>query len=263
VRPAPLPSLPPSRITDVPGGGLEWIDGGQGVPAIVLVNGAGGPLAGWSRVFGPLCECSRVIAWNRPGIGRSDPPRSPQDGDAVIDALRDLLRAAGVPPPYVLVAHSLGGLFAILHARRHPDEVAGVVFLDAAHPADRQLQALQPRWLRGLNRVLGGRTRSGDPRETAHVDETIRRIAAAGPFPDVPLVTVAAGRTPPGWLMPERAVHARRANQEALAALSPRGRLVIARRSGHVPQLSEPDVVVEAVRSVVERARADGGASVG
>lgn len=237
------------------GATIEHVTSGMTSPSIVLVNGAGGPLSGWSRVYGPLLKYGTVTAHNRTGIGRSSRPTEAQTGALIVGTLRDLLAEIHAEPPYVLVGHSLGGLYVNLFARLLPGEVAGVVFLEAAHPDDRQMAEFQPGWLRTLNRVLG----VGNPlrrdrafAETRWVDQTCRQIELAGPFPDIPVAVVTGGRRPPSRLMPEAAAEARYANQVALAELSPRSRHIVAHGSGHFPQLSEPGVVVDAVRWVVE-----------
>ena len=256
MSPTRLPSLPAPRLVDMDGATIEYIESGTTPPAIVLVNGAGGPLAGWSRVFGPLLRYGTVIAANRPGIGRSTRPTEPQTGALIVGTLRDFLTAIDARPPFVLVGHSLGGLYVNLFARMLPDDVAGAVLVEAAHPDDLAIGDLQPGWLRALNAVLG----VGNPLrrdrafgETRWVERTVRQIEQAGPFPDVPLAVVTAARRPPGRLVPEAVSDRRIANQEALVALSANSRQFHAAGSSHFPQLSEPTVVVDAVRWVVER----------
>ena len=250
-----LPTLPAPRTVEVGGATVEYIASGTSRPVIVLVNGAGGPLDGWSRVFGPMLRYGTVVGYNRPGIGRSSRPTEPQTGALIVGTLRDLLTAIGADPPYVLVGHSLGGLYVNLFARMLPDDVAGVVLIEAAHPDDRSMVALQPGWLRLVNSVLG----VGNPlrpnrayHETRWVDRTCRQIDQAPTFPDVPLVVVSAATRPPSRLMPAEMADVRSANQEALVSLSPTSRHIHTAGSGHFPQLSEPTVVVEAVRWVLE-----------
>jgi pimeloyl-ACP methyl ester carboxylesterase len=121
-------------------------------PVIVLINGAGGPLDGWMRVWGPLTELSTVVAWNRPGIGASDPPHLDQTSEAVTRQLKALLCALAIPGPYVLVGHSLGGLHALHFAGSHPAHTAAVVLLEATAPEDVAAMAEHASALqRGLN----------------------------------------------------------------------------------------------------------------
>jgi pimeloyl-ACP methyl ester carboxylesterase len=152
----------------------------------------------------------------------------------------------------VLVGHSLGGLHVELFARRHPDEVAGVVLVEAASPeeaADPPRGGLVARGIGGIQGAID-RVRGRDGlAEVEVVAETIRQIAAAPPFPDVPLVVVTGGQRM--RMVPETVFEAHVAAQRGRVALSPQGRQMVAERSGHFPQLHEPDIVLQAIRDVV------------
>jgi len=80
------------------------------------------------------------------------------------------------------------------------------------------------------------------------VPQTVDEIAAAGPFPPVPVVVVTGGAPPPKWLMAAAAQRARQRHQQELARLSPKGEQVVAAHSGHFPQLTEPALVLFALR---------------
>jgi len=242
------------RVTTVKGSAVEYVVAGSGAPAIVLVNGAGGPLEGWIRVLAALEAVSTVVAYNRLGIGRSSKHSEPQTGDVVVGLLHTLLKELDLHPPYVLVGHSLGGLFVNLFARTYPSEVAAVVFLDSAAPEDSTLidehgTVLQRFTQRVVDAVLG-RDRLC---EAMFVKETVGMIACACTFPPVPVIVVSAGRSARGIPSAVRAARAR--NQEGLVALSPLGAHVIASKSGHFPQISEPGLVIEVIRSAVASAK--------
>ncbi|KFA91743.1 alpha/beta fold hydrolase [Archangium violaceum] len=243
--------LPPKQKARIQGQELEYLIAGQGSPTLVLINGAGGPIEGWLRVWEPLSALGTVFAYNRPGLGGSGKPVVPQTGDVLVESLRALLSHAQLPPPYVLVGHSLGGLAVNLFARTYPAEVSGVVLLDATAPEDVGVMASHrsgfQRFAQRTLEALFGRDELG---ETEHVSRTVDLIQRAGPFPDVPLVVVTGGKPAMSWATAEQALAARAEHQRRLAALSPRGRQMLASRSGHFPQLTEPEVVVEAVRSV-------------
>lgn len=231
-------------------GRFEVARSGTGTPSIILINGGGGPIEGWYRVMPELEKTSSVFAYNRLGVGGSGKPSSPQHGRAIVQALKELLRTANVPPPYVLVGHSLGGLYANLFARLYPREVAGVVFVEASHPGDLRINEAQGSFVRGMNGLFGMYDRLFPSRrwkETLYVEETVRQIAEAGEFPDVPVHVVSGGKKPP--MMPERAFRIRRDNQRELARLGSRSSHRIAEGSGHFPQFTEPPVVIEAIVS--------------
>lgn len=215
----------------------------------VLINGSGGPLEAWVKVSRVIEKHGTVFAYNRFGIDGSDKPTTPQTGRAIVGALRELLGAAGVSPPYVLVGHSLGGLYANLFARTFSREVRGVVLIEAAHPNDVEaLGALRSPLTRVLQRVVNisvfGKNTFA---EVEFVAETVRQIEAAGPFPDVPLTVVTGAKSPPTFLLSAAAREIRLANQRDFVTLSPHARQVIAEKSGHFPQITEPALVAEAI----------------
>ncbi len=215
-------------------------------------------MEGWFRVLAPLEAVSTVVAYNRLGIGRSSKPSEPQTGDVVVRMLHALLDELGLRPPYVLVGHSLGGLFVNLFARTYPDEVAAVVFLDSAAPEDSTLVDEHgtgfQRFAQRVVDAVFGRDQLG---EAACVPKTVEMIAQAGTFPPVPVVVVSGGKPARG--VPAAVRDARARNQAGLVALSPLGEHLVARKSGHFPQMSEPGLVSEAIRSVVASVRESNG----
>lgn len=246
--------LPPKQNARINGQTLEYIIAGQGSPPLVLVNGAGGPIEGWLRVWEPLSALGTVFAYNRPGIGGSGKPVVAQTGEVIVESLRALLSHAHLSPPYLLVGHSLGGLAVNLFARTFPQEVSGVVLLDATAPEDVSVMARhQGGFQRFAQRTLDAILGKDELGETEHVSRTVDLIQHAGPFPDVPLVVVTGGKPAMAWATPAQALAARAEHQRGLAALSPQGKQIIASRSGHFPQLTEPGVVVDAVHLVSAR----------
>lgn len=101
---------------------------------VVFENGSRNTLDKWSKVIPEVAKEATVFAYNRPGYGKSDKPSTPRDGKTMVEELRQLLRQQGLQPPYTLVGHSLGGLYMQLYARSYPQEVQGVVLVDALYP---------------------------------------------------------------------------------------------------------------------------------
>jgi pimeloyl-ACP methyl ester carboxylesterase len=113
------------------GGGrmLRWVEAGSGGPPLLLVSGAGETLLTWAPVFGELAARRRTVAYDRAGLGDSD-PIWPVTGPAEVDDLVALLDALG---PAVVVGHSWGGLLAQLAAFARPGRIAGLVLVDPTH----------------------------------------------------------------------------------------------------------------------------------
>lgn len=107
----------------------------SGKPTIVLEAGAFGFAADFGTVQDELtAKGLRNCAYDRAGMGYSDPSPAPRDGVAIASDLEKLLAAARIEPPYVLVGHSMAGLRLREFAGRNPDKVAGVVLVDATTP---------------------------------------------------------------------------------------------------------------------------------
>jgi len=230
-------------------GNFEYSKSGEGTPAIVLINGGSGPIEGWFKVFHELAKVSTVIAYNRLGVGKSDKPSSPQHGNAIVSSLRELLREIQIQPPYIIVGHSLGGLYANLFARQYPEEAAGVILLEASHPQDLKLNQMQSPFIQKLNKILGvfdSLSKHRKWNEVEYVEETARQIEQSADFPDIPLFVISGGKK--SSFTTDQVYQIRAQNQLDLVRLSTQGVQITASNSGHFPQMSEPNVVIDAIK---------------
>jgi pimeloyl-ACP methyl ester carboxylesterase len=124
----------PGRLFDVGGHRLHLNCTGSGGPTVVLMSGLGGNSAGWARIAPAVADTTRVCAYDRAGQGWSEDASEQQNGVAAATELHTLLDTAGEDGPYVLVGHSIGGDHAMVYADRYPEQVAGMVLLDATSP---------------------------------------------------------------------------------------------------------------------------------
>jgi pimeloyl-ACP methyl ester carboxylesterase len=124
---------PIGRLYDVGGRQLLLHQSGKGGPAVVFVPGAGMVGLDYLNIHDAVSPFTTSVLYDRAGTGWSDPVQLPRTGTEVTDELRCLLRVASVPPPYLLVGHSLGGFYVRRYAQRFPAEVAGLLFLDPWH----------------------------------------------------------------------------------------------------------------------------------
>jgi pimeloyl-ACP methyl ester carboxylesterase len=120
---------------------------GTGRPAVVFLPGAALVGLDYLRVHERAAELTTSVIYDRAGTGWSDPAPLPRTAAEVTGELRDLLRAAELPAPYVLAGHSLGGAYARHFAQRFPREVAGLLLLDPFHE---ELVARAPRRAREM-----------------------------------------------------------------------------------------------------------------
>lgn len=224
-------SAPLGRHYEVPSGQVLLHRSGTGEPPAVFLAGGGMSGTYYWNAHQRVAERTTSVLYDRLGTGFSDPVPLPRSGTQVTDDLHELLHVADVAGPCVLVGHSLGGLYARLHAKRFPDEVAGLVLLDPTHEdiADRlpeeEAQSLRERstddplspeqqeTMRAAFRTALSRELADWPaeirepllqqefsregyrrsvREPLNLPRLFDEVRAAGPEPDVPQILVAA-----------------------------------------------------------------------
>lgn len=228
---------------------LRYALAGTGAPVVVFESGLGNGMESWREVFEPVAGFTRAIAYDRVGYGRSESDAATRDGATIVEELRALLRSLDLTPPFVLVGHSLGGQFVEMFARLHPEEVAGVVLVDARHSEfstrciEQNVERCEMAWFQSLFMPAAAR------RELAAAAATEQQLREAPSFPDIPLRVLTATRRPAS--MPRlRRVWA--ASQADLSRLSPQGIQDICHTCGHFIQYEEPERVIGAIRELVE-----------
>jgi pimeloyl-ACP methyl ester carboxylesterase len=122
------------ELVDVGGHKLFIACSGTGSPTVVLEGGLGQGSDYFALIAPAVATTTRVCAYDRAGHGRSEAATGPRDGMAIARDLHALLVASGNPGPYILAGHSSGGVYVRFFAAAYPDEVAGVVLLDAQSP---------------------------------------------------------------------------------------------------------------------------------
>jgi pimeloyl-ACP methyl ester carboxylesterase len=123
----------PSQRVDVGGYRLHVHCVGEGSPTVVLDAGLGGFSLDWNLVQPELAATTRVCAYDRAGYGWSDPSPKPRTPSQIADELHTLLVNADIQGPYVLVGHSAAGKHVRFYASRYPEDVVGMVLVDARH----------------------------------------------------------------------------------------------------------------------------------
>ncbi len=228
---------------------------GTGAPTVVLEAGGGNSADTWAGVQPEIARSTRVCSYDRAGLGQSDP--APAGVRTVQDSVGDLhalLDTAGVSGPYVLVGHSFGGLIVRLYASQYPDEVAGLVLVDGM-PPDLLASglALQPPAERQETFTI---MRGLHPQDPEHLDIIASGVwVMAHPPAPVPAIVLAAGfhggpGTPPDLAFENLWAELQREQARVLDA-----RLVSIPEGDHFLQLDRPELVVEAIRQVVEAVR--------
>ena len=254
---------------------------GSGSPTVILEAGYRNDADIWSTQFEPgkstifpeVAKFTRVCAYDRPGtfldadhLGRSTPVPMPRTARDLVSDLHALLQTAHVPAPYVFAAHSFGGIFARLYASTYPNEV-GMVLVDAL--SEKVRTGLKPeRWKLyvdfGFTKPTPGLEKYKDI-ETLDVNASLdqmEKAASAEPLRLMPLFVLTQGQPfdlspwqPLPADFPKALDRVRHTAQDALATLAPNAKHKIATKSSHYIQVQEPQLVIDAIKQVVEAVR--------
>jgi pimeloyl-ACP methyl ester carboxylesterase len=278
----------PGQLVDVGGRKMHIYCLGKGTPTVILDSGLGDSYLSWQKVQPKIAQFTRVCSYDRAGLGYSDSSPRPRTSKDFADELHALLHDAGIPAPYVLVAHSMGGFDVRLYASLYRSEIAGLVLVDSSHPEQQKrlppaLNDMDATWVReqefmeftmpfGIPRLLGFCGNDAESRaaecnfhnaregvaELKAVSESAAQAATAGKLGDMPLAVLSEDPDKPQPDLPEDLIKpasdAWQQMQDELAHLSTRSTRVIAKNSGHFIQLDRPEIVIEAVRKVVDQA---------
>lgn len=230
---------------------------GAGSYTVILEAGFGRDLGVWRNVAPALAKSAKVVAYSRAGHGKSDPrPEAPTIA-ARTNELEQLIATAGLKPPFVLVGHSYGGFLVRSYAVRHPEQVAGMVFVD---PSDEAFNVE----LRKLDAAAVDQdTRLTEQFMPPKLHPELRSVQAVldagklpftGSLPDVPvavLTSVQKRAQPQLFLETPAAVQVWRGLHERFFRKFSNGSHIVTAESGHNIHQEQPQLVVAAVEGVI------------
>jgi len=248
-----------SRV-DAGGMTLRMLVAGSGSPAVVFDSGGGGWLELWGKVPARVAEFTAAVSYDRAGNGLSPPSPSPRDAETIARELRTLLRNAKILPPYVLVGHSLGGPHIRVFADLYPEDVAGMVLVD---PTQEELFDWDDE-----NGIAADRLPCTPvDGERSCIAESLAQANRSVTPPGIPVVLIHVK-----WPWPHGPFEVRELD-DAIKAYTPRlparlkfhrdwvervpeGRFIETEKSSHgLINIEEPELVIDAIREVVAKAR--------
>ena len=127
---------PPGRRFSVGGHRLHFHATGKGIPPVIFDSGLPGSTLSWNSVQPAIAKITQTCSYDRAGLGWSEPGPLPRTTERIVEELHSLLAIAGIPPPYIFVGHSFGGLTARFYASRYPEEIARMVLVDPLDPGE-------------------------------------------------------------------------------------------------------------------------------
>lgn len=237
-------------------------------PTVILEAGGGGSLRGWSKVQELLAPRVRSCAYDRAGLGRSEPGPGPRTMRQEVFELHLLLEAAKIPPPYVLVGQSIGGLLVRLYTERYGDDVVGVVLVDPTHESAVLGSLRYGGWVRlrekATARPIPEPRRDGPPSTGNNPDDYLAeelqqifltRKSNPQSLGSRPLIVLAAGKgaAPPGtseelWAQLKVEKDGQKID---LSRLSSNSRFILDAASGHNIEIDNPQLVARSIEEVL------------
>ncbi|MDY0978470.1 alpha/beta fold hydrolase [Massilia sp. CFBP9012] len=218
--------------------------------SVVFENGLRATVAGWDKVIESLAPEASIFAYNRPGYGNSQETGTARDGGTIVEELRQTLKQKGLAPPYILVGHSLGGLYMQLFAKRYPQEVSGLVLVDPLLPGVVKKSDEFPFWARGAKRLFFSSTVN---KEIDAIHQTSEQVLSLAPIDDKPIVMlINKPKDATAVGVDFGAFNKDQKTREFVSRLYPKAKRIIV-DSDHQVQRQNPAEVVDAIRSIIAK----------
>lgn len=235
---------------DVGGYKLFLLSYGQNKPTIILESGIGegGTASGWDVVQNNVKDFAQVCLYDRAGLGQSEEGIKPRTTTQIAVELHTLLETAGIEPPYIMVGHSMGGLHIQTFAKLYPNDIAGMVFVD---PTPKELvdtlsdEAIQNLIAAGASQGLLDETGEG-------LNESIPTFKSLPNLPDVPVVVITSSFTGEGNVDISQWEELKSYHQNLTNEVTD-GTHIVATQSGHYIQIDEPELIINAIKSVYDK----------
>lgn len=239
---------------DVGGYGLNVKIGGQGRPTVIFESGQGGGYSDWANVQPEIAKITRTFSYDRAGLGGSDKSKLPRTALNQVKELHELLKNSKTKGPYIIVAHSIGGLNARLFADVYPNEVAGIVFVDASH--EEMLNILANKAPEAYEAMRSQFSSSeGGFEDLLKSTEQVREVRKKDSLRKVPIIVLSADRTAMEIKDP---INDEWSNLQAdLATLSDKSKHITIKNTSHMMQNDNPQAIIDAIKEIIEIAKSN------
>jgi pimeloyl-ACP methyl ester carboxylesterase len=241
-----------SKKIDAGGHSLNILISGEGSPTVIFEAGSGAGLESWSAVESITAEFARTVSYDRAGIGQSEPGPKPRTANQIAAELHTALQRADIAPPYVLVGHSFGGIYARVFADMYPQEVAGMVLIDPSQEAFVDWTKTHLEADSGTLDEQMAKAPQGVRDELAGESASYAQARAAKVPACIPVILLTAMKDDN---MPAEVTEVWVDKHEEWIATVPGGKHILVKNSGHSIQNEQPQVVLDAIKEVIDRLR--------
>jgi pimeloyl-ACP methyl ester carboxylesterase len=224
---------------------VKLVGENNGKPTIVMESGYGDYSNAWDPVISEISMLSNVLIYDRAGLGKSESSSNSRTSREMVKELKELLIEAKIEPPYILVGHSFGGVNLRLYATEYPNEVCGLILVDST-PEDyreRFLPTMSKEFQQAYNKQF---VYEGNYDEFM---ESLKQLKESKRQLDVPLIVLSAGKKAH---YSEESQVLWNEMQKEISKISSNSEFIIAENSTHYIQNDEPEVVVSAIKTLVD-----------
>jgi pimeloyl-ACP methyl ester carboxylesterase len=250
---------PADRFTKVRGKSQHILDSGAGKPAVVFISGFGDRVSSWMKVQPRVAELTRTLSYDRAGLGESEALSADRSLDTLISELKEILTNEKLEPPYILVGHSYGGHMVRYFAHKYPQEVAGLVLVDATVEfMEEEFKRLKsPSEIRSYDSLS---EHGKDPawpegvrKEADFFKSNNTTMKSVGFDKNIPCTIITAMNTPVSGFKSLQGTNEMKVTlHKRWVETAPHLKHVFAKNSGHYVQFDEPQIVIEEIEALVK-----------
>ena len=242
---------PNDRYVNFNGKRIHILDTGQGSPTVVFITGLNCGLEYFNEVQPEISKLTRTISYDRSGLGKSDIVDSIRTIERVTDELHNILLKEKINGPFVLVGHSYGGAVMHFFTNKYPDQIAGLVFVDCSPLDHLWFDSLISKELVPKEFLYSVDTTAspGEQIEMSylwHIDSTMRTV----PFQTSVPIRLLVSTNIPG--IQGEMLELRNSIFYSFINSTPQIKYTFTNKSGHVIQKDEPELVINAIKEVLD-----------
>lgn len=256
----PARATEPADMINVAGHQVNMVRMGAGQYTVIFESGFGSDLTVWRNVAPAVARSAQVVAYSRAGHGKSQARPGERTVSANTSDLEQMIAAAQLHPPFILVGHSYGGFLIRDFAARNPTQVAGMVFVDASDERiEAELRKIDPARTAQDIKISESYTPPKFKAELKHVQAIFDsgKLAIAGPLPDVPVAVLTSSmkhENPEFFLHSTEGMKTWRSLHESFFRQFSTGIHTVTANAGHNIHLEQPQLVIAAIEQVMSLA---------
>lgn len=265
------------EMIDVGGYSLYVEDRGDGKVNVIFDSGMGDDLSVWSKVIEEVSTFSRVITYDRAGLGWSEESQKTRDSKTIVDELHTILERKKVTGPIILVGHSFGGINMQLYALTYPNDISALVLVDSAHDAQLNKMPQTGLFKKYLFKLGMWAAPFGLPRlylsqsepeerakksttkhqytsldEASYFPKSLNQLNVLNPnYGDLPLVVIARNQPASEIDNKNTKNHIWAEMQASLASRSTNSKLIFTRERQHSIHKAQPEIVIEEIQTLI------------